>query len=140
MIPHSWLHDTNLSGVLSTTPEFLLQTAIPLVLCVVLVHLFFRHFMSIAWLSVKSLIAAVVYIHVRGLVTSYAQSSDAFCLESTVFGLPPGSINIAASLGFRVIRSRVFAAISATCPSCVSAPTTEPSSPWVEWMGNTLHI
>jgi hypothetical protein len=107
--------------------EFWVYTVFPLVLCIAFVHYAFRYIFSIAWVSVKLLLAVVVYLHVQGIANSYtgATGENVFCIESKLFGLPPGSINVAYSLGFKILKARTYKIAAGVCPDCFT-PTDHP--------------
>lgn len=115
------------------TAKFLIYTIFPLGLCLLFVHCLFRHVSAIAWVAVKVALAVVVYVHVQDTANSYigrpTTGMGVFCIESNLFGLPPGSINIAASLGFNILKSKARKLATETCPSCFGQPVTPPVPP-----------
>jgi len=120
---------------------FILTTCFPLVMCLIGVHLFFRHFLTFMWWSVKMLLAGVLYLHTRELIHSYI-GTDTLSIESTLLGVPTGTIKLAASVGFGIAKARIMVAVAAACPSLFPLPMppneeTENSS-WGTWVENTL--
>jgi hypothetical protein len=112
---------------------------VPLVICFVCVHVFFRHVFTLTWFSVKLLLAVVVYLHLQTIANRYTQSGDVFCIESKLFGIPPGSIHIMASVGFKIIKSKARTLVTATCPSCFS-PSAPPVSAFSRVMQETFYV
>ena len=120
-------------ALLAAHPEWWLYTALPLLASMAAVHMFFRHFVSVVWLALKATVAVVVYTHVRAMLSSQL-GPDPLKLEPAVFGVPPGTLYLTASLGFRVATSRALAAAASACPSCFPAPPEpDPPPPFWDW-------
>ena len=103
-------------------------TIFPLILCLILVHYCCRYIFSIAWFSVKLLLALTVYLHIQCIINSYiGTSSNVFCIESELFGIPPGSISVAGTLGFKILKSRTRRIVTEVCPMCFAQPAVPPS-------------
>ena len=117
--------------------EFWLFTVIPLAVCLFGVHLFFRHFVTIAWFSVKLCVAVLVYLQIRNAVTSALETSTPWAIESALFGVPSGTLNTAASLGFSIIKAKGITILREAYARKKSAPE---STSWVDWMNDTLFI
>ena len=117
-------------------------TAIPLVMCLIGVHLIFKHFLTFVWWSVKILLAGVIYLHVRDAISPYIVT-DPLSIESTLLGVPAGTIKLAASIGFDLVKTRSLVAVAAACPNCFPLPLKtvqeeDTKSPWGTWVENTL--
>jgi len=117
--------------------EFWFYTVVPLAVCLFSVHIFFKHFVTIAWFSVKLCVAVLVYLQIRNAVTSVLETSPPWSIESAVFGVPPGTLNAAAMLGFSIIKSRATVFLRETYTH--SKPVQESTS-WVNWIDDTLLI
>jgi hypothetical protein len=113
----------------------LCYTAIPMVVCLVGVELFCRNFIRLALFSVKVAAAGLVYIQVREFVRS-SFGADPLCIESRLFGVPPGTINTVMSIGLHVVKARVLGSIQAVCPKCIMSipPPVEESEQWGTWL------
>jgi hypothetical protein len=137
---------TMLSELL-TSPAELWYTAVPMVLCLVGVEFFFRNVLTIAWLGTKVAIAGLVYIQVREAVKE-SFGKDPLCIESRLFGVPPGTINAVALLGIHVAKKRVLSGIGSVCPNCVKSlpppppppPAVAESETWVGWISDIVSL
>ena len=117
--------------------EFLIFTVIPLAACLLGVHLFFRHFVTIVWFTVKLFVAVLIYLQIREVMVSTIQTSTNWSLESALFGLPQGTLNTAASLGFKIIKSNFIFTLR---DAFTHNNFPQDSSPWVDWIDDTLFI
>jgi len=119
-------------------------TVVPIAVCLLGVHLFFRHFVTIMWFSVKLLVAILVYLQLRVIVSSFLQTSRPWSLEETLFNLPTGTINTASVLGFRILKTKTLLFIHECYSGCnLWGPTTIPPeeyTSWVDWIGYTIFI
>ena len=117
---------------------------VPLAVCLLGVHLCFRHFVSIAWFSVKFILAIVVYLQIQDIVSSFMQTSNPWSTVETFCSLPIGIINTASVLGFRIIKTKILIFLHECCRGCsLCGPTTLPPeeyTSWVDWMGRILFI
>jgi hypothetical protein len=121
-----------------TNATFWCYTVLPVVACVLLVHMFFKHLLVVVWFSAKLMIAVVIYSKLRYLITSYIDQVDVFSIESSLLGVPPGSVRVLYLLGYQIAKEQIMLAISTACPSCI--PTRATSSPWVDWVNNIVTI
>ena len=117
--------------------EFLVFTVIPLAMCLFGVHIFFRHFVTIMWFTVKLCVAVIIYLQIRELMTSTLQTSTNWSLEYSIFGVPHGTLNTAASLGFKIIKSKFIFTVR---EAFFQNNSPQESSPWVDWIDDTLFI
>jgi hypothetical protein len=126
-------------------PAELWYTAVPMVLCLLGVEVFFRNFLTLAWLGVKVAIAGLVYIHIREVV-QWSFGTDPLCIESRLFGMPAGTINAIALIGLHVAKTRVIGGVRSVCPTCLTPvplpppPEAKGSEKWGAWMEDTLSI
>ena len=98
---------------------------VPIVICVVSVHLIFRHFFKIIWISFKFLLSLLLYVQVRDVVSSFV-GTDLLSFDSSLFGLPSGTIQTSKSIGIHLVKTRVIANLVAVCPNCFPPPTPDP--------------
>ena len=98
---------------------------VPIVICVVSVHLIFRHFFKIIWFSFKLVLSLLLYVQVRDVVSSFV-GTDLLSFDSSLFGLPSGTIEISKSIGMNLVKTRVIANLVAVCPTCFPPPTPDP--------------
>ena len=117
--------------------EFWLFTVVPLAMCLLGVHIFFRHFVTIAWFSVKFCVAGLVYLQIRDVVTSAVHVNTQWSIESALFGVPAGTLNTAVVLGFNILKSKCLFTLREAYSRHI--PPQEPT-PWVDWMKDTLFI
>ena len=117
--------------------EFWLFTVVPLAVCLFGVHVFFRHFVTIAWFSAKLCVAGLVYLQIRDVVTNAVRTNTQWSLESALFGVPSGTLHTAAALGFKIVKAKCLVALSEAY-----SPNTPPqeSTPWTDWMRDTLFM
>jgi hypothetical protein len=133
-----------LQDLLSTQHEWWV-TAIPLILCIVGVNLFFRHALAIMWFSVKIVLSVVVYFQIREVVYGYV-GTDPLGIDATLFGVNGPTLQLTMSIGKELVKSQALAFVGALCPTCFPTPPPIPpvveieTSPWVHWMGSTLFI
>jgi hypothetical protein len=133
-------------------------TAIAMVVCLAGVEFFSRNVIRLAWLGInvsiaglvyiqvmawlgiKVAIAGLVYIQVREFVT-LSFGVDPFCVESRLFGVPPGTINAVASIGLHVAKTRVLGGIHAVWSKFImySPPVADEGRPgtW-GWLSDML--
>ena len=98
---------------------------VPIVVCVVSVHLIFWHFFQIIWFSFKFLLSLLLYVQVRDVVSSCV-GTDLLSLDSSFFGLPSGTIQTSKSIGIHLVKTRVIANLVAVCPTCFLTPAPDP--------------
>jgi hypothetical protein len=105
-------------------------SAASFMICLLCVHLCFRHVFTLMWLSTKIVVAGIVFLQVRDFVLS----------QVDVFGVPPGTVDGTASICLRVLQAWALTTVGILCPTCVPAPPPPhaPSSPWTVWMSDTL--
>jgi len=144
------------SMLLSISNDHLVYTAVPILLCITGIHLIFRHFFSIAWFSVKLLISLLIYVQIRDYISKFI-GPDIFSVESSVFGVPSGTLQLTASIGLQLVKARMISTILTVCPTCFtevkkyptppvkeeSVPTEEESissSSWVDWMYDFMDV
>jgi hypothetical protein len=105
-------------GLLIQPPDNLWgYTAIPLLLCLVGVHLFFKNFFRVAWFSIKALVAVGVYLHIRELIWGYL-GKDPLKIESTIFGVPVGTLEATRLIGTEIAKKYILTGIATVCPNC----------------------
>ena len=121
--------------VVQLPSEFWLFTVVPLAVCLLAVHMFFRHFVTIAWFSVKLCVAALVYLQIRDVMTSAVQTNTQWSIESALFGVPPGTLNTAVMLGFNILKSKSLFTLK---EAYAHHTTPQESTLWVDWMADTL--
>jgi hypothetical protein len=115
--------------------------AMPPIVCLLGVHLFFRHIFTVLWFSVKVVLAGIVYMHIRTLVST---SPLPYSFESIIFGVPTGTLQSPLTIGFQIIQAKALIAIAAACPKCFPPPIPPPipppppvsPSPWVDWIND----
>lgn len=112
----------------------------PPILCLLGVHLFFRNIFSVLFFTMKVVIAFMVYVHIKTLVSSAAVS---YSFESILFGVPSGTLHAPLTVGFQILYAKMFSRVISMCPVCFPSPTPPippppvPSqSPWVDWIGD----
>jgi hypothetical protein len=145
------------SMLLSISNDHLVYTAVPILLCITGIHLIFRHFFSIAWFSVKLLISLLIYVHIRDCFYTFI-GPDIFSIESSVFGVPSGTLQLTTSIGLQLVKARMMSTLLTVCPTCFNEvkkyPTPPPvkeeespipeesisSSSWVEWMYDFMDV
>ena len=136
------------SMLLSISNDHLVYTAIPIMFCMAEIHLIFEHFFSIAWFSVKLLISLLIYVQIRDNISKFL-GPDPYSVESSIFGVPPGTLQLSASIGFHLVKARILSTIFETgwCPTCFVKEESVPvekegfvSSLWVDWMSNIIEI
>jgi hypothetical protein len=117
-----------LQQLTSTQDDWWVYTIIPVMVCLIGVNLFFRHFVAITWFSVKVLISVVVYSNIRYTFVETI-GSNPLPIDSNLFGLATGTFEFSRSLGLQIAKSRAFAALEATCPICFPHPPDTPPPP-----------
>ena len=140
------------SSILSISNDHILFAAVPMIFCLVGIHLIFRNFFTITWFSFKIFLSLLVYVQIRDVVSSYV-SPHVASFEYKTFGVPPGTMEMTAKLGMQVVKSHVLSTISSICPTCFVAQK-EPEVPvepmqeedttvtfsWVEWISDLLSM
>ena len=112
----------------------------PPALCLVGIHIIFRNIFTIMWFSVKVVIAGIVYMHIKTLVSSAVLP---YSFESVVFGIPPGTLQAPLDVAFQIFCAKSLLVVSSICPRCFPTPIppipprpkTPSRSPWVDWIG-----
>ena len=123
----SWLPQyTQFSSILSSlSDENFIYAIIPISICVVGVHLMFKHFFSLIWFSMKFCLALVLYIQIRGVVVTFIEK-DPLSIEYRLFGIPSGTLEYTKSIGIGIIKARVFSTLMAARPN------------WFLFLGNII--
>jgi len=108
----SWVPQyTQVLAMLSSiSTENFVYALIPILICVVGVHLMFKHFFSLVWLSTKVFLALVLYIQIRDVVATVLEK-DPLSIEYRLFGLPTGTLEYTRSIGVGVIKARVLSTL-----------------------------
>jgi len=141
------------SMLLSISNDHLVYTAVPILLCITGIHLIFRHFFSIAWFSVKLFISLLIYVHIRDCFYTFI-GPDIFSIESSVFGVPSGTLQLTTSIGLQLVKARMISTILTVCPTCFTEVKKNPvkeeeipipeesisSSSWVDWMYDFMDV
>ena len=140
------------SMILSISNDQIVFAAVPIIICLAGIHLIFRNFFTITWFSFKKNLSLLVYVQIRDLVSSYI-GSNIESFEYKTFGIPPGTIEMTASLGMQIVKSHVLSTISSICPTCFVGYNAhqEPEVPveplqedptvtfsWVEWISDLI--
>jgi len=116
-----WQYMQIQSMLFSITQDNWVYAAVPIVMCGMMVHLLFRHFFSIAWFSFKIFISLLVYVQFRDVVASFI-GQDPLSIEQSVFGIPPGTIELTKLIGIHLVKTRILANLAVVCPSCLKYP------------------
>ena len=149
----AWLHDTDLIAMLLSTTQHWWTTMVPLLLCVVAVHLVFRHAVTLVWFTLKLVIAVGVYVEVKHFVES-SVGIDSFRLQALVFGMAGGAMEMSRTIGSDLLKQRAMLLLSSACPSCFPwaepGPEPEPEpepvatpepeevdTSWISWIRST---
>jgi hypothetical protein len=103
--------------------DWWVYTIVPMMVCLVCVNLFFRHFVAITWFSVKLLLSVVVYAHVRHIFIE-SIGDNPLPIDS-LLGLATGTFEFSRSLGMQIFKSRAFTAFEAACPTCFPSTTNK---------------
>ena len=117
------------SMLLSISNDSWLYASIPIMVCVIIVHFICRHFISIVWLSVKIFISLLVYVQIRDVVASFV-GQDPLSIESSVFGIPSGTLELTRSLAMGLVKSRIYSTVLASCPACLPKPVPPVEEPY----------
>jgi hypothetical protein len=121
---------TQIESMLSSiSNDYWLYASIPITVCVIMVHFICRHFFSIAWLSVKIFISLLVYVQIRDVVASFV-GQDPLSIESSVFGIPSGTLELTRSLAMGLVKSRIYSTVLASCPACLPKPVPPVQEPY----------
>jgi hypothetical protein len=115
--------------------------AVPPIFCLLGVHLFFRYIYTILWFSVKVVLASMVYVHIRALMST---STLPYSFESIIFGVPSGTLQSPLTVGLQIMQAKALIAIAVACPRCFPTPIPPPvpppppvsPSPWVDWIND----
>ena len=123
----SWpIHYTQIQSMLSSISiDHWGYAVVPILLCVVSVHLIFRHFFKLIWFSFKFLLSLLLYVQVRDVVSSFV-GTDLLSLDSSFLGLPSGTIQTSKSVVIYLVKTRVIDNLASICPTCFPPPTTHP--------------
>jgi hypothetical protein len=113
--PRQYMHVQSM--LFSISNDNWVYAAVPIVACLVLVHLLFRHLFSIAWLSFKMFLSLLLYVQFRDLIASFV-GQDPLSIEHSVLGIPSGTIQLTKSIGMQLVKTRLLANLVAVCPSC----------------------
>jgi hypothetical protein len=109
--------------------DWCLYSALPFVLCLLAVHLFFRNIFSLIWFSVKGVLAMIVFIHIRQLVAEYMEE-DLGSMNMTFFGVSTETLQITTYFALRLLKTKTTSVVKQICPSCFPPPPKpEPSPP-----------
>jgi hypothetical protein len=81
---------------------------------------------------------------------------DLFSVESSVFGVPSGTLQLTTSIGLQLVKARMISTILTMCPTCfievkkyLTPPVKEESpiegesissSSWVDWMYDFMDV
>ena len=117
------------SMLLSISNDYWLYASIPIMVCVIIVHFICRHFISIVWLSVKIFISLLVYVQIRDVVASFV-GQDPLSIESSVFGIPSGTLELTRSVAMGLVKSRIYSIVLASCPACLPKPVPPVEEPY----------
>ena len=143
------------SMILSIPHDQMVYAIVPIIICLAGIHLIFRNFFTITWFSFKIFLSLLVYVQIRDVISSYIGQNTA-SFEYTTFGVPPGTIEMTASIGMELIKARVISTILSICPTCfiglnahqepevpVEPPQKEDTNvtfSWVEWVHDLISM
>ena len=108
--------------------DWWVYTIVPIMVCLIGVNLFFRHFVSITWFLVKLLISVIIYANVRDIFIETI-GNNPLHIDSNLLGLAAGSFEFSRALGVHIVKSRAFAALEAACPICFPQNTDKHNPP-----------
>jgi hypothetical protein len=111
--------------------DWWVYTIVPVMVCLIGVNLFFRHFVAITWFSVKLLISVIVYANIRDIFTETI-GNNPLHIDSNLLGLAAGTFEFSRSLGMQIVKSRAFTALEAACPICFPHTTDKHNPPRYE--------
>ena len=131
-----------------TSQQEWVTIVVPVLICIVLVNLFFRHAFQVIWFSVKVLLAIGLYLQVKETVDN---SIGILGIEAGLFGIATGAIQLSSSRAKELLRTNVISVIEGVCPGCLPpapVPPEEPEEPigdraededssWMNWIRNT---
>ena len=79
----------------------------------------FKHLFSLIWFSMNFFLALVLYVQVRGVITTFIEK-DPLSIEYRLFGIPTGTLSYTQSIGIGIIKARVFSTLMAARPNWFS--------------------
>ena len=145
-----WTTHPEVAAMLLYTTRQWCVTIIPILICVVLVNLFFRHAFSVLWFSFKGLLAVGIYMQVKEVIES-SISQDHLGIETGLFGIAAGVLQLSSTKANEILRANALLAIAGVCPMCVPIPKAQEEQPepplgvitndedlsWMNWVRNT---
>ena len=114
-----WMFYGDISGMLLLATNQWYLIAVPVVICFVFVHLFFRHLVSVLWFTFKAALAIGIYLQCKDVIDN-SIGLDPFGIESRVFGTAAGTLSFSSEIAKELIRKKTKHALSMVCPMCVS--------------------
>jgi hypothetical protein len=143
-----WLPIDETTVLFFLTTQQWWTTAVPLLICVVGVNLFFRHIVNVTWFTIKLLISIMVYTHVKELVSS-SIGTDPMGIEQALFGVTAICAR-STRIGHMIIKSHALIAVRTICPKCFAlpdvleepeelheTPINEDDTSWMSWARTT---
>jgi hypothetical protein len=108
------------------TYQWYLSAVVPIAICFVLVHVFFRHIIAVLWFSLKIALAVGMYLQFKEVI-DHSIGPDPFGIDAGVLGCTIGTLAFQSNVMKKILHGNSLLLLARVCPMCVSPDT--PHSP-----------
>ena len=118
------IFSNDISSMLSLATDQWYLSVVPLAICFLLIHLFFRNIIAVLWFSFKAALAIGMYLHCKEVIDN-SVGLDPFGIEARVLGVAAGTLSFPSNVAKKILYTNSLIVLARVCPMCVSPDTPD---------------